>query len=76
MKRRIFLYKVGTSLLYISYAILLGIVFSQYSGGIVTTFTILDGCNTAVKIIVDILMYSQFLKVLSFFYNVKKERSK
>jgi hypothetical protein len=56
MKRRIFLYKLGTYLFYILYAILLGIVLSQYSGGIVTTFTILDGINTTVKTIVDLLM--------------------
>ena len=76
MKRRIFLYKLGTSLFYILYAILLGIVFSKYRGGIVTTFTILDGINTTVKTIVDLLMYSQFIKMLHYFYNVKKERSK
>ena len=76
MKRRICLYKLGTSLFYILYAILLGIVFSQYSCGIVTIFTILDGINTTLKIIVDLLMYSQFIKMLRYFYNVKKERSK
>jgi hypothetical protein len=54
----------------------MGYVLLKYSPDFNLTLTILDGLNTTVKMIVDFCMYWQFLKVLRYFVNVKKERSK